>query len=66
VERYDVRFGSAFSIDQFGFVRNGEMAVNENAITFSGNRHWPLWRRFLAFLVSTIAPDESRPAACSR
>jgi hypothetical protein len=45
---YNVSFGSAFSIDQFGFVRKDEIAIEPNRVIY-GNKSWSLLGKAIAF-----------------
>ncbi len=46
---YKVSFGSAFSIDQFGFVRKGEIAIKPDTVIYYGNKSWSLLGKAIAF-----------------
>ncbi len=53
---YKIRFGSAFSIDQFGFVGQGKVGVEADKVVFSGRKHWSVLMRLLIFLLITVVP----------
>ncbi len=46
---YKVSFGTAFTIDQFGFVRKGEIAIEPNRVIYYGNKSWSLLGKAIAF-----------------
>lgn len=48
---YKVKFGSAFSIDQFGFTRTGNVSVEDDVVIFSGNLKWGTGKRIASFLI---------------
>ena len=48
-----VRFGTAFAVDQLGFVGTGEVKLTATGIEYVGRRLWPGWMRALIFLVAT-------------
>jgi hypothetical protein len=49
--QFRVRFGSAVSIDEFGFVRAGRVAVEGDRVRFNGPKHWSLAVRAGVFLL---------------
>ena len=51
---FAVRFGSARAVDQFGFVRKGELTCSSDTIELRGMRHWPRAARFGLGLVAWI------------
>ena len=51
---FAVRFGSARAVDQFGFVRKGQLTCLADTIEFRGMRHWPRVARFGLGLVAWI------------
>jgi hypothetical protein len=54
--QYNVRFGSDFAVDQFGFVRNGTVTTDGETVAFGGLKHWPAIARFGVFLSITLLP----------
>ena len=54
--KYDVRFGSAFAIDQFGFVRKGQVTVDNDKVLFSGNKSWSALAKVGIFFLITVLP----------
>jgi len=53
---YNVSFGSAFEVDQFGFVRGGQITVEGGKVIFTGNKGWPVIAKVGVFLFLTIVP----------
>lgn len=51
-----IKFGSAFTIDQFGFVGKGKINIDYSNVTLSGKRHWSTMARVGVFLAITILP----------
>lgn len=54
VESFPVTFGSAWAVDQLGFVRAGEIKISTAGIEYVGSRLWPGWMRVPVFLVATV------------
>lgn len=54
VETFPVTFGSAWAVDQLGFVRAGEIKISSAGIEYVGPRLWPSWMRVPVFLVATV------------
>ena len=53
---YKIRYGSAFAVDEFGFVRKGKINITEDIVELSGNKHWSVLARLGVFLAITILP----------
>jgi len=54
--KYNVAFGSAFAVDQFGFVRKGQVTVEGDKVLFSGNKSWSTLAKVGIFLLITVLP----------
>jgi len=53
---YAVRFGGAFSVDQFGFVRRGMLVIRPDAVRYEGWGKHSLAARWGMFLLITYVP----------
>lgn len=53
---YNVRFGSAFATDQFGFVRAGKVAIEDSTVVFTGKKSWSPMAKVGVFLLITVVP----------
>lgn len=53
---YQIKYGSAFAIDQFGFIGRGQVNIAEEAVQLSGKKHWSGLTRFGIFSAVTILP----------
>ena len=53
---YNVSFGSAFAVDQFGFVRKGKVSAGDTTVTFQGKKSWSTLAKVGIFLLITIVP----------
>lgn len=53
---YDISFGTAFAVDQFGFVRRGKLTITDAAVRLEGFKHWSALARLGVFLAITILP----------
>jgi hypothetical protein len=53
---YEIRFGTAFSIDEFGFVRKGKISIDADTVELSGPKHWSALARFAIFVAIAILP----------
>jgi len=53
---FQVNFGSAFAIDGFNFVRQGEVAVDDRSVTYTGKQKWSVGLQVVIFLVLTVVP----------
>lgn len=54
--KYNVTFGSAFAVDQFGFVGKGAVSVGESTVSFEGRKSWSTIVKLLVFLAITLLP----------
>ncbi len=54
--KYNVTFGSAFSVDQFGFVGKGAVLVEDSTVTFEGRKSWSAMIKLSVFLAMTLLP----------
>ena len=54
--QYNVTFGSAFSTDQFGFVRKGTVKLGTDTVMFSGKKGWSFMAKLGVFLVIIVLP----------
>jgi len=52
--KYDIKYGSAFASDQFGFVWRGSISINDDVVELSGPRHWPALKKFGAFITTAF------------
>ncbi|HEX4966333.1 MAG TPA: hypothetical protein VF173_36330 [Thermoanaerobaculia bacterium] len=52
--RYNVAFGSSFSVDQFGFVGRGVVTTESDTVVFSGNKGWPWPAKLGVFVALTV------------
>lgn len=53
---YQIRYESAFAVDQFGFVRKGKIKINGEVVELAGYKHWSALARLGVFLAITILP----------
>lgn len=53
---YKVSYGSAFAVDQFGFVGKGKILFHDETLKLVGNKKWPVFPRICIFLAITILP----------
>lgn len=53
---YQIKYGSAFAIDQFGFIGRGQVIIAEKEVELSGKKHWSGLTRFGIFFAITILP----------
>ncbi|MCE2593850.1 hypothetical protein K6Y31_03370 [Motilimonas cestriensis] len=53
---FDIKYGSAFSIDKWGFVGKGKVKISDDKITFSGRQAWPAWKKLLTGLIFFSIP----------
>lgn len=51
---YKVAFGSASALDQFGFVRNGEIKIQGDQITYFGNKRWSILAQIIILLLILV------------
>jgi hypothetical protein len=54
--QYNVSFGSAFAVDQFGFVRKGTVTTGGDTVVFAGKKSWSTMAKLGIFLAITILP----------
>lgn len=54
--QYNVKFGSAYAMDQFGFMRKGTVTTGEDTIVFAGKKSWSTMAKLGVFLAITILP----------
>lgn len=48
---YQIKYGTAFAIDQFGFIGRGRVIIAEKEVELSGRKHWSGLIRFGIFWV---------------
>ena len=53
---YNVAFGSAFSVDQFGFVRKGQIKVDGDKIIYLGKKSWSTIAKLGVFFLIAVLP----------
>lgn len=53
---HNVVFGTAFAVDQFGFVGKGTVTFRGEYVDLSGRRSWAWWAKLLIFLAMTGIP----------
>lgn len=53
---FNITYGSAFSIDKWGFVGKGRIEFSEDKVTFYGRQSWPAWKKLLTGLVIFAIP----------
>jgi hypothetical protein len=56
ITSFTVRFGTAFAVDQFGFIGSGTIKFEGEEVTISGQRHWSTLARTGVFLGITVVP----------
>ena len=56
ITRYNVLFDGIFASNQFGFVREGEVAVCKHTVVFEGKVRWSISTRCIVFLLITVLP----------
>ena len=54
--QYNVSFGSAFAVDQFGFVRKGTVSIESDSVVYTGNKNWSALAKLGVFLLITLLP----------
>ena len=54
--QYNVSFGSAFAVDQFGFVRKGTVTTGGDKVVFAGRKSWSTMAKLGIFLAITVLP----------
>ena len=54
--QYNVSFGSAFTVDQFGFVRKGTVTIEPDTVVYAGNKSWSILAKLGIFLLITLLP----------
>jgi hypothetical protein len=55
--KYNVKFGSSFSVDEFGFVHDGEVTIDADNVTFTGKKNWPALARWGVVLAMWLVPQ---------
>lgn len=53
---YQIKYGSAFAVDQFGFVGKGKINIGEETVELFGKKHWSVLARLGIFLAITVLP----------
>ena len=54
--QFEGTFGSAFSVDQFRFVRSGSIVIEPTQVVLNGMRGWSQFAKFAVFLLITFVP----------
>jgi len=54
--KYSVSFGTAFLVDQFGFIRKGTVTAERDNIVLEGKKSWPVIAKVGVFLAITVLP----------